>query len=129
MQNVAQAAMRTVVAEPADAATALDAIAGSGGTTQTRVSAVDLQVNLTNAQTSSANNFALTTIVDTQAPVVTVTSPVGGESWSIGSVHNITWTATDNVTVASVDLALSTDGGATFPTAIATGIAEVIKIR
>lgn len=37
------------------------------------------------------------TIQDTTAPVVTVTSPNGGESWANGSPHNITWTATDNV--------------------------------
>jgi hypothetical protein len=53
-----------------------------------------------------------------------VTSPVGGESWAGGSVHDITWTATDNAAVTAVDLALSTDGGASFPTAIATGIAN-----
>jgi hypothetical protein len=60
---------------------------------------------------------------DTTAPSVTVNSPNGGESWAAGSVHNITWTATDDVGVTSVDLSYSTDGGNTF-TAIATGIAN-----
>jgi hypothetical protein len=59
---------------------------------------------------------------DTQPPVATLVSPAGGESWAVGSVHNITWTATDNVVVANVDLALSTDGGTTFATPIATAI-------
>jgi subtilisin family serine protease len=48
---------------------------------------------------------------DTQAPSVTVTSPNGGEVWNDGSVHQITWTATDNVAVTSIDLTYSTDNG------------------
>ena len=62
--------------------------------------------------------------VDNAAPIVAVTSPNGGESWLIGTTQNITWTATDNVAVANVDLHYSTDGGATYPNAIATAIAN-----
>ena len=205
-----------VVITPPAGGSALDATAGTGATTNTRVSASDVQMALTNAQSSAGNNFVIAsskplaattsiaptiravgdptftltvngsnftpcsvvrldgldrtttyvsatqvtaqilntdqggggtklitvftptpgggtsnsqslTIVgtpDTTPPVVSLTSPAGGEAWPAGSAHNITWTATDNVTVASVDLALSTDGGATFPTAIATGIAN-----
>lgn len=201
-----------VVAPPGG--TSVDAVAGTGATSQTRISASDVQIALTNAQSSSANDFAvasvkpapatasiapsvraagdpqfpltvngsgfstcsvvrldgsdrattyvsptqLTALItatdqaagatrtvtvftpapgggtsngqtltilgtpDTQPPLVNVTSPDGGESWAAGSSQTITWTATDDIVVASVDLALSTDGGATFPTAIATGI-------
>jgi hypothetical protein len=204
-----------VVTAPAGG-TNVDAVAGSGGTSQTRISASDVQIVMTNAQSSSANNFVvasskplpattsifpsvrasgdpqfslavngsnfstcsvvrlngsdrattyvnasqLTAIVtatdqaaggtktvtvftpspgggtsngqtltvngtpDTTPPIVTVTSPIGGESWGGGTVHNITWTATDDIVVGPVDLALSTDGGATFPTALATGISN-----
>jgi hypothetical protein len=42
--------------------------------------------------------------VDTQAPTVNVTSPGGGESWGGGSARTITWTATDNVAVSSVNV-------------------------
>ena len=59
---------------------------------------------------------------DTQPPVASVTSPVGGEDWKVASPHAITWTATDNVGVTTVDLAYSTDGGSTYPNAIATGL-------
>ena len=41
---------------------------------------------------------------DTSPPSVTVMSPDGGESWTGGSAHAVTWTATDNVGVAGVDL-------------------------
>src|SRR5439155_8737895 len=51
-----------------------------------------------------------------------VTSPNGGEVLPVGSSFPITWTATDNSGVANVDLAYSTDGGATYPNAIATAI-------
>jgi len=61
---------------------------------------------------------------DVTAPAVAVTSPDGGETWKAGSSHAITWNATDAVGVTSVDLAWSSDGGATFPNALASGIAN-----
>jgi hypothetical protein len=61
---------------------------------------------------------------DVTAPVVTITAPTGGQTWKAGSSQSITWTATDNVGVSSVDIAYSTDGGATYPNAIATAIAN-----
>ncbi|UCB53353.1 MAG: S8 family serine peptidase, partial [Candidatus Zixiibacteriota bacterium] len=51
---------------------------------------------------------------DTEAPVVTVTQPNGGEVWSAGSVYAITWNATDNVGVTSTSLYYSYDGGANY---------------
>ncbi len=62
--------------------------------------------------------------IDHSAPAVTVTAPNGGQSWAVGSPHSITWTATDDAGVGSVDLAYSTDGGASYTAAIATGIAN-----
>ncbi len=71
------------------------------------------------------DSFTITRIIpDTTPPVVALTSPDGGEDWKAGSSHAITWTATDNVGVTSVDLAYSTNGGASFPNAIATGLAN-----
>jgi hypothetical protein len=54
-------------------------------------------------------------------PTVTVTSPNGGEIWDIGSSYDIGWTAEDDVGVTSIDILLSSDGGATYPDTIATG--------
>jgi beta-lactamase superfamily II metal-dependent hydrolase len=64
------------------------------------------------------------TAPDATAPVVDLTSPDGGETWKAGSSHAITWTATDAVGVTGVTLAYSTDGGASFPDVIATGLAN-----
>ena len=46
-----------------------------------------------------------------------VGSPNGGEIWRVGTTDNITWTTVGTVT--NVSLAYSTDGGTTYPYAIA----------
>jgi beta-lactamase superfamily II metal-dependent hydrolase len=51
------------------------------------------------------------TIHDGTPPEVTLSLPNGGESWSVASVHNITWSATDNIIVSSYKIDYSTDGG------------------
>jgi immune inhibitor A len=61
---------------------------------------------------------------DVEDPVVTVTQPNGGETWCIDSFFDITWMATDNVGVTSIDILLSTDGGMTYPRTLATGEAN-----
>jgi len=47
---------------------------------------------------------------DLTAPSVTLDSPTGGESWDVGSTHDIGWTATDAVGVTSVDVEWSAHG-------------------
>jgi hypothetical protein len=61
---------------------------------------------------------------DTVAPAVAVTSPNGGEIAVVGGTTTIQWTATDAGSIAGVDIALSRDGGATWPEPLATGIAN-----
>lgn len=48
----------------------------------------------------------------------------GGESLNPGDNVTINWISDDNGGVVNVDLLLSTDGGATFPTVIASGTAD-----
>jgi endonuclease/exonuclease/phosphatase family metal-dependent hydrolase len=50
-------------------------------------------------------------------PAITVTSPNGGESWTVGSSHPITWTSAN---VANVKLEYSSDAGATWSTIAAS---------
>jgi trimeric autotransporter adhesin len=70
-----------------------------------------------------SGNTSITAIfVDIAPPSVTLVSPNGGEAWNAGENQPITWTATDNVGVTAIDLAYSTDGGATYPNTIATGL-------
>jgi agmatine deiminase len=54
-------------------------------------------------------------------PSAHVLSPNGGEVWMVGTPHNITWSAYDDVGVTGIDLYYSTDGGTTYPHVIATG--------
>ncbi len=46
-----------------------------------------------------------------------LTSPAGGENWTVGSSRNITWTSAN---IASVKLEYSLDGGATWTTIVAS---------
>jgi beta-lactamase superfamily II metal-dependent hydrolase len=52
--------------------------------------------------------------VDSTPPVVSLTAPNGGEVLAAGGTANVTWQATDNVGVSSVDLAYSLDSGTTW---------------
>ena len=95
----------------------------TGGTGTVTVTSVQLR-DCGNLPLAAMPSNAGTVAIDNSPPVVTVTTPNGGESWLIGSSQSITWTATDNIAVANVDLAYSTDGGATYPNVIATAIAN-----
>lgn len=53
------------------------------------------------------------------APSAHVVSPDGGELLAGWTTQDVLWAATDDDAVTSVDLYLSTDGGATFPETIA----------
>lgn len=60
-------------------------------------------------------------------PSVAVTSPNGGELWTGGSAYDITWTAVSSDpggTINSIDILLSTNGGATYPITLISGIAN-----
>ena len=59
---------------------------------------------------------------DTEAPVITLLKPTGGEVLPGGTTFHIQWQSDDNVGVSTHDIALSTDGGKTFPTSIAGGL-------
>jgi hypothetical protein len=85
----------------------------SATTCRVRVSARDAALNI--GTDLSDANFTISS-TDTQAPSATVTSPDGGENWLAGSIHNITWTDSDNLAVASYKLESSTDGGTNWIT-------------
>ncbi len=74
--------------------------------------------------TMDRNKVITATFNDVQAPVVAVSAPNGGEVWPYGTTQTIRWTATDNGTIAGVDLHYSLDGGLTYPNLIATGVAN-----
>ncbi|MHC5022927.1 MAG: agmatine deiminase family protein [Planctomycetota bacterium] len=54
-------------------------------------------------------------------PAAHIVSPGGGELLVSGTIHDLAWAASDDLDVTAIDLFYSTDGGSTFPHAIATG--------
>jgi hypothetical protein len=61
---------------------------------------------------------------DAIPPTVAVVLPNGGETLVYGTPYEVRWNASDNIGVTSIDIYLSTDGGATYPVTIATGEAN-----
>lgn len=58
------------------------------------------------------------------SPTVKIDSPVGGESWSGGGDHIVRWTSTSGAPPYTIALKYSTDGGASYPNVIASGIQQ-----
>ncbi len=75
----------------------------------------------------AANNSddMVVTVNGTAGPFV-VNTPNSNVTWSAGSTQNVTWnvagTTGNGVNAANVDIFLSTDGGDTYPIALATNI-------
>jgi len=98
--------------------------AAAGGTGTLTIGSVTLR-DCSNQPLAASVGTSGSVPVDNTVPVVTVTSPDGGESWDAGSSHDITWTATDpeGFGSAAIDIEWSSNGLAPW-TAIATGIAH-----
>jgi len=91
---------------------------------------------------SGTEDYSNNTFSITAPPQITVTSPNGGESWQIGTTHDITWTysnVTGNVAIAlktgTTTVAVITAGTAcdgsyswTIPTSVAAGTNNKIAI-
>jgi YD repeat-containing protein len=73
---------------------------------------------------SGTNSCSLLDFVN---PTVVVTGPNQGDFFAKGATLPITWNSSDNVGVISQEVAVSSDGGITFPTIIASGLASNIQ--
>jgi hypothetical protein len=127
--NVAPAGAGTVSRSPDlasydnGASVQLTASAGAGWSFSAWSGAVTGSTNPVDV-VMDADQTVTATFVDIGSPTVSVTAPNGGEVLVAGTHANITWTATDNVAVTTVDLELSRNGAAGPYTSIATGIAN-----
>ncbi len=61
---------------------------------------------------------------DIELPSVSLTSPTGPVELQVGETEEITWSASDNIGVVSIDILRSYDSGATYPEVVATGEAN-----
>ena len=68
----------------------------------------------------------MTVTFDANFGPFTVTSPNTAVTWTPGNMETVTWNVANTtnapVSCANVDILLSTDGGLTFPTALATNV-------
>jgi YD repeat-containing protein len=80
-------------------------------------------VNLGGYRASFQDDYNPCSITDAEPPVVTLLKPTGGEVLVGNTSYLIQWQSDDNVGVVSHNIALSTDGGQTFATTIASGLA------
>lgn len=80
-----------------------------------------------NASDPSANIGSTTshrfTIGESDAPVVNLIAPDGGETWEGGSYQTIRWTAVDTSGISQVSLEFTTDAGVNWST-ITTGLSN-----
>jgi len=90
-------------------------------------------VSASDDQASRAQfNFTLKIITPSSAPVVpaptvALAAPNGNDSLSTGGTFRITWTVTDQSSIASQRILLSTDGGQTFPIVVADNLAGDVR--
>jgi uncharacterized protein YhfF len=80
-------------------------------------------VRVSDASNTTFNDVSNAVFTITAAPVsmVTVTAPNGGENWSVGTNHNITWT---RQAVAQVKIEYSTDNGSAW-TVVAASVPSI----
>jgi subtilase family serine protease len=83
----------------------------------------DSGAEVTEANENNNTLSAALSISDQNAPRVTVQSPNGNETVTAGATLTIKWTSTDNISVVTQDIFLSTDGGDTFNQVITSGLA------
>ncbi|HMV99796.1 MAG TPA: CARDB domain-containing protein [Acidobacteriota bacterium] len=81
-------------------------------------------------ESSETNNTASAqlSLKDTTPPMVRILKPNGGEAIAAGrTFETIEWTASDNLAVVSQEIRLSTNGGASFPIVILTGLSSEVR--
>lgn len=109
-----------------------DLLISNGSTAWEKLSSVNRSLNFQLTVRDNDANGGQTATDDMTATVTTtagpfrVTSQTAVTTWSPGNTETITWdvagTDTGSVNTPNVDILLSTDGGLTFPTVLATAV-------
>ncbi len=85
---------------------------------------INFRLNAVDGRGGVASDAVVLTVIDTGAPFA-ILSPNTEASFPTGSTQTVTWnvagTDSNGIDAANVDILLSTDGGITFPTVLASG--------
>jgi hypothetical protein len=77
---------------------------------------------------NSASDSVAITVTDTTPPSAHIVAPGPGETITRGRPYTIQWAATDNVALTGFDVAVSSDGGASFaPLSGCTGLPSTAR--
>jgi YD repeat-containing protein len=79
-------------------------------------------INTGSYRVTLQNEASACAVDDGERPVVSLLQPTGGEVIAGGGSYQIAWQSDDNVGVNSQEVAISTDGGQTFPTVLAASL-------
>lgn len=104
----------------------------NGSTTWEKLAAVDRDINFKltvrdNAEEGRIATADMTvTTVTTAGPFAVTSQNVSGISWTAGNIESITWdvagTTSNGINTSKVNILLSTDGGLTYPTVLASSV-------
>ena len=73
------------------------------------------KVRISDVSNTSVNDQSNNTFSISIAPMITVSSPNGGENWEVGSNHNITWTSSG---VSNVKIEYTVNNGSSWATIV-----------
>lgn len=100
--------------------------AGANGLFTVTITATNIAGDgVPNTGSATDQDFALVIDNGTNAPVLQLTFPNGGETLPVGRPVPITWQSSNFPAGHTVKIELSADGGATFPTVIADAAPDV----
>lgn len=77
----------------------------------TTPAATNYVVKITSLTSSTETDVSNNMFTITEAPTLTVTAPNGGENWTIGTTHNVTWASTNLTGIVAVRLVNFSNGG------------------
>lgn len=76
----------------------------------TTPAAANYVVKITSLTSSTETDVSNNMFTITEAPTLTVTAPNGGENWTIGTTHNVTWTSSNLTGNLGIMLLIGTSG-------------------
>lgn len=119
-QNIANVSIEYSINNGSNWVSVISSTPASGGSydwTVPNTASTQCLVRISDASNLLIKDVSDATFTITAGPMVTVTSPNGGENWVAGTNHNITWT---RQSVSQVKIEYSTDNGSVWILVVAS---------